>query len=118
MLKTVVSKSIAWSRQFSRQYQHVQEDEWRCSAPSYEYSAADLLLKPWVCRPLFCSFDYAMLQKNVRNQLLKWNLHIQGKSVTGDFSVRLFEEQTGELLTAVRSWTSKHVMPNNIENRK
>ncbi|KZS09137.1 Uncharacterized protein APZ42_026709 [Daphnia magna] len=86
--------------------------------PQQEYSEADLLLKPWVYRPLFCSFDYCHVTKNVRNQLLERNFHIKGERVTGDFAVRLFAEQTGELLTAVRSWTPKHVMPNNIEKQK
>lgn len=86
--------------------------------PQQEYSEADLLLKPWVYRPLFCSFDYCHVTKNVRNQLLERNFNIKGERVTGDFAVRLFAEQTGELLTAVRSWTPKHVMPNNIEKQK
>jgi hypothetical protein len=68
-------------------------------------------------KSLFCSVDYCYVTKNVRNQFLERNLHTKEKSVTGDFAVRLFEEQKGKLITAIRTWTSKHVMPNNIERK-
>lgn len=38
--------------------------------------------------------------------------------MTGDFAVQLFDEQTGEVLSAVRNWTPKHVRSNNIEKTK
>jgi hypothetical protein len=32
--------------------------------------------------------------------------------MTGDFALRVSEDQMGELLTAVKSWTPKHEMSN------
>ncbi|KZS03645.1 uncharacterized protein LOC116933657 [Daphnia magna] len=86
--------------------------------PVQQYNEEEISSIPMVYRPLFLSFDYCHVTKNVRNQLLERKLEIKGKPVTGQFAVRLFEEQTGELLTPVRNWTPKHVMPNSIEKQK
>jgi hypothetical protein len=52
-----------------------------------------------------------------RNKLvLERNLHTNGKRVTGDFAVNLFAVQTGELLTAVRSWKTRYIT-NNIKKQ-
>ena len=38
--------------------------------------------------------------------------------MAGQFAVRIFKENTGELLTLVRNWTPKHVLSTNIEKQK
>ncbi|KAI9555873.1 hypothetical protein GHT06_018390 [Daphnia sinensis] len=94
--------------------------------PVQQYNEEEISSIPLVYRPLFLSFDYSPVQnnpalpypKNVRNQLLERKLEIKGKPITGQLVVRLFEEKTGELLTPVRNWTPKHVMPNSIEKQK
>lgn len=63
------------------------------------------------------NFASTMQSNSLRNQLvLERNLHTNGKRVTGDFAVKLFEAQTGEFLTPVRSWKTRY-MPDNIEKQ-
>ena len=75
-------------------------------------------LIPSVMRPLFLSFDYCHVTKNVRSQFFERNFHINGKEVSGKYAKLIYEMQQKELLRPVRNWTKKHVAPNSIEKQK
>jgi hypothetical protein len=85
--------------------------------PVQQYNEEESFYIPLGYRPLFLSFDYCHVTKNVRNQLLERKLEIKVKPVTGQFATRFFEEQTGDLLTPVRNCIPKHVMTNSIEKQ-
>ena len=73
---------------------------------------------PLIFRPLFVSFDYCHVTKNVRNQYVDRAFVINEEKISGEYLMKLRTLQQGKLLRLVRSLTRKYTSPNNLERQK
>ena len=67
-------------------------------------------------RPLFLSFDYCHIIKNVRNQFLARQFEF-GKKIEKRYIELLYEQQKTELLRPLRRMGLKTLDPNNLEKQ-
>ena len=86
--------------------------------PVQPYTEKEMEIMPCVFRPLFLSYDYCHVTKNIRNQFLDRNFHINGQEISSKYAKMIYDLQKGELAKAGRNWTEKHVRPNSLEKQK
>lgn len=86
--------------------------------PVQPYTEKELERMPFIFRPLFLSYDYCHVTKNIRNQFLDRNFHINGKEISSKYATHIFDLQKDELAKQVRHSTEKHAWPNPLEKQK
>lgn len=86
--------------------------------PVQPYTKDEIAKSHVILRPLFLSYDYCHVLKNLRNQFLSRKFEIEGEEISPKFAIKIYDLQQQELAKAVRNWTVKHVNPNSLEKQK
>jgi hypothetical protein len=65
--------------------------------------------------PLFLSFDYCHIIKNLRNLFLDHNMHAQDGIISSKYLKKLYDLQKNLIVKPVKFLTKKHLYPTNFE---
>jgi hypothetical protein len=65
--------------------------------------------------PLFLSFDYCHIIKNLRNIFLDHNMHAQDGIISSKYLKKLYDLQKNLIVKPVKFLTKKHLYPTNFE---